>query len=266
VPTHHSIKAFGGHGSKDPHIFILDTWIIAFTLRHDLLRGASGTHWKEGWVGHRTGEKIRPRRESNTERSTFSQSLIYLAHNYMQQSHSEANSHSTGQEIPPFLKPKDPLPCSQPANGSYHASGEPNPRRHSTVFKMRVNRPIILWIRRQSDTVSLGFPTTSMHAFLISMRATCPEHLTFLDFAPIIICHEQHKLRRSSWYNFIRPPLYSSFLDPKYSPRCPLLVSSAQPRQVPGKKPTFREPELMSRDGFLRPPDAVDSPIRFYWI
>jgi hypothetical protein len=60
-------------------------------------------------------------------------------------------------------------------------------------------------------------PSNIIYAFLFSpIRATFPDHLILLDLIILIVLGEEYKLRSSSLYSFLQPPVTSSLFGPNF--------------------------------------------------
>jgi hypothetical protein len=133
--------------------------------------------------------------------------LLFILTNSIDKSHSEADSHSTSQEIPHNLwNPK--VHYRVPRHWSlFSAIWIQFTTSHSIALRS-------IWIlsyhpRRglPSGLFLSGFPAKIFYAFLISpMRATCPTHLTLHDFITLITFDEVYKLWSSSFAVFSNLP------------------------------------------------------------
>ena len=82
------------------------------------------------------------------------------------------------------------------------------------------SRSILIWFSHLRLGLSnvlfpSGFPTKTLCTHLPSaIRATCPAHLTLLDFITRTILGEQYRSLSSSLCNFLHSPVTSSLLGP----------------------------------------------------
>jgi hypothetical protein len=114
------------------------------------------------------------------------------------------------------MEPEGSLLCSQePATGYYPDPDETNP--HPQPYFPKIHFNIILPSTPRSSRWShpSGFTTKIVRPFLISyIYPKCPAHLIFLNLIILIIVGEEkaYKLRSSSLYSFLHPPVTPSLL------------------------------------------------------
>ena len=90
---------------------------------------------------------------------------------------------------------------------------------HPTSWRSILILSTHLHLGLPSSLFPSGFPTKTLYTLISSpIRATCPAHLTLLDFITRTILGEEYKLFSSSLSNLLHSPVASSLLGPDISP------------------------------------------------
>jgi hypothetical protein len=127
----------------------------------------------------------------------------------------EATSHSVTQDFPNVLQnPK--------VHYRVHKSppfapilNQMNPIQITSFYSSNIHFNIILHLRLglSSGLFPSGFHTKILYAFLFApKRATCSDHIIFLNLIILIIFDEKYKLRSSSSCNFLPTSFHFSHL------------------------------------------------------
>ena len=143
---------------------------------------------------------------------------IYLLNYSMEQSPSwETNRLSTSQEISRILQnPKVHYRIHKcpPLSLSWTSSIQSIPL-HPTFWRSILILSFHLHLGLPSGLFPSGFPTKTLYTTLLSpIHATCPAHLTLLDFITRTILGKEYRSLSSSLHSFLHSPVTSSHFGP----------------------------------------------------